>query len=98
MPGQRGEADPFSQVRRFKDMPLNYQELGRACVELDLEEEFYWLVDAGYDFGRVFPTICQHIKRVLDLDSVDEVKTWLSLKYDIDLTEDDSIDGTRRKW
>ncbi|HAC56703.1 TPA: hypothetical protein DCF80_04325 [Candidatus Saccharibacteria bacterium] len=85
MPGQRGEADPFPRIRRFEDMPLNYQALGRACAELDLEEEFFWLVDSGFDFGRVYPTILRHIHDKLDHEKLEETQEWLRLKHGIDL-------------
>lgn len=82
---------------KLDDLPFYYQQLGRACADLGLVDEFYLLVEVGYDFGRAFPTICGYIQHETG-ETLHEVREWLRYKYEIDLYPEDIVDDMGPKW
>ena len=65
----------FSEkMRKFSELPHYYQCLGMLCSSVGIIDEFYAVVDAGFDYGQALGALEHELKRCLETTNID---AWL---------------------
>jgi hypothetical protein len=59
------------RLRKYTELPYYYQRLGQACLAAGILDEFYGIVDAGWEFGPALQSLKLRLAEVPRIDDVD---------------------------